>query len=63
MQKLIKGYFSPLLFGLAFLAPLIAQSLTALGISAGAPALGIGLAVGGVLGLMAQLRGSWLWVK
>jgi hypothetical protein len=63
MQKLIKGYFSPLLFGLAFLTPLIAQSLTALGISTGTPALITGLAIGGGLGLMAQLRGSWLWVK
>lgn len=62
-EKLIKGYFSPLLFGVAFLGPLIAQSLIAANLATGTPALITGLVLGGGLGLMAQLRGSWLWVK
>lgn len=63
MQKLIKWYFSPLLFGLAFMAPLTAQILIALGIETPVAPIVIGLIVGGGLGLMAQFRGSWLWIK
>lgn len=63
-MKLISFLFSPIVFGLGFLAPLIAQMLTAseLGI-AGMDNIYIGLIIGGLLGLIAQLRGSWVWVK
>ena len=52
----------PLLFGLAFMAPLIAQSLNALGWPAplGLAPLTFGLVVGGALGALATLRGRWV---
>lgn len=52
----------PLLFGLGFLAPLVAQTLIALNIDGvfGLPPLSIGLGVGGLYGLVAQLRGRWI---
>ena len=52
----------PLLFGVGFLAPLIAQSLDALGWPAplGLTPLAFGLVVGGALGLIANLRGRWV---
>ncbi|MDG1207136.1 MAG: hypothetical protein P8N51_17340 [Pseudomonadales bacterium] len=62
--KIIGLVFSPIVFSIAFLAPLIAQSLTALNISFdGIPNIAVGLVIGGCLGLMAHLRGSWVWVK
>lgn len=63
-MKLLGLLFSPLVFGLAFLAPLIAQSLIAVGLpTAGINPLWVGFIVGGGLGLAAQIRGSWFWVK
>lgn len=62
-KKLIGAIFSPLVFGLGFVAPLSAQILTVSGYSASIDNIYIGLAIGGSLGLMAQLRGSWVWVK
>lgn len=63
-MAVLRAIFSvgPLLFGLGFLAPLIAQSLQALAVTTplGLPPLAIGLAVGGVLGLVATLRGRWV---
>ena len=54
--------WGPLWFGLAFLAPLVAQSLDALALEAPLfPSnLAFGLTVGGVGGFIAKLRGSWL---
>ena len=64
MQSLIKLLFSPLAFGVGFLAPLVAQSLELASVSTGAvPPIVIGLLVGVGLGLMAQLRGSWICLK
>lgn len=63
MKNLIKWYFSPLVFGVAFIAPLTAQILVAQGIETPVAPIAIGLVVGGGLGVMAQLRGSWLWIK
>ena len=63
MQKLIRSIFTPVAFGLGFLAPLIAQTLTALEFSSDVPNLVVGLIIGLSLGIMAQLRGSWVWVK
>jgi hypothetical protein len=54
--------WGPLLFGIGFIAPLIAQSLDA----AGAPTLlglshlQLGLAIGIVSGAVATRRGSWV---
>ena len=62
-MKFIRYLFTPLVFGLGFFAPLIAQVLDAAGFDFGINNLVIGLVVGGGLGLMAQLRGSWVWVK
>lgn len=63
-MKLLGFLFSPLVFGLAFLAPLIGQSLLALNWQiAGVDTIWVGLVIGGGLGLMAQIRGSWFWVR
>jgi hypothetical protein len=60
----VKVLFSPIVFGLGFIGPLSAEIITALEISLpiGTP-LYWGLLIGGLLGLMAQVRGSWIWVK
>ena len=52
----------PFWFGIAFLAPFIAQSLDALGWTAplGSSNLVFGLVVGAGLGAVANLRGRWL---
>ncbi|TFU03219.1 hypothetical protein EUV02_08470 [Polymorphobacter arshaanensis] len=52
----------PLLFGLGFLAPLAVQIITRTGLT---PPFGLtpmlaGLLVGGTLGAIANLRGSWI---
>ncbi len=54
--------WGPVLFGVGFLAPLIAQSLEAARVSGpgGVPALGIGLVIGTAAGLAAKRRGRWL---
>ncbi len=61
---LVRGIFSvgPLLFGIGFLAPLIAQVLqqTAAPAPFGLSPLLFGLLIGGALGLVATLRGRWL---
>lgn len=63
-MPLIKGFFllGPLIFGLAFIAPLTAQIFAALAYS---PPLGIeplvaGFILGGTWGTLATLRGRWL---
>ncbi|MEM1149645.1 MAG: hypothetical protein AAGI03_03695 [Pseudomonadota bacterium] len=55
-------YFGPLFFGFGFLAPLIAQSIVALGWAApfGLSPLVFGLLLGGGYGLVAQVRGRWI---
>jgi len=60
----VKVLFSPIVFGLAFIGPLSAEIITALAVPLpiGTP-LHWGLLIGGLLGLMAQVRGSWVWVK
>jgi hypothetical protein len=54
--------FMPFFFGIGFIAPLIAQSLTALGVTApfGLSNVAFGLAIGAPWGLYATLRGRWL---
>jgi hypothetical protein len=64
MKKLVGVLFSPFVFSLGFLAPLIAELLNLAEISVfGIETIYIGLLVGGLLGLVAQRRGSWIWVK
>lgn len=63
-MKIISMLFSPFIFGIGFLAPLIAQSMTLFGYSIeGIHNLVPGLLIGGLWGLMAQYRGSWVWVN
>jgi hypothetical protein len=64
MQMILKILLSPFVFGVGFVAPLIAQSLSALGVLPwGIESILIGLGAGAALGLIAQLRGSWVWIK
>jgi hypothetical protein len=56
------GPWGPVLFGIGFLAPLIAQSMEAMEI---APPFGLtfiqtGLLIGTGLGFAAKLRGRWI---
>ena len=63
-MKLILLLLSPLVFGLGFFAPLIAQCMTQFGLSIGnIDNLIVGLVIGGLWGVMAQYRGSWVWVN
>ena len=52
----------PILFGVGFLAPLVAQSMDVLGCQApfGSSRIVFGLLVGISLGLVAKCRGSWV---
>ena len=63
IKKLIGVLLSPVVFGLGFIAPLVAQTLTRLDVSMGIENVYVGLIVGLSLGLMAQFRGSWVWMK
>ena len=59
---LIKLLLTPLAFALGFLAPLIAQSMTALELGVtGIPNIVVGLVVALAIGFVAQIRGGWLW--
>ena len=62
MSYLLKLMLSPLAFALGFLAPIISQCAEALGWGIpGVSDLTLGLALGLVIGVTAQLRGGWLW--
>jgi hypothetical protein len=52
----------PVLFGVAFLAPLIAQSLEAVSLTApfGLERIHFGLGLGLTLGVIAAMRGRWV---
>jgi len=64
MEKAIRTlfYFGPLLFAFGFIAPLVAQSVTALGLTPpfALTPLHSGLIIAALLGLAAQVRGRWL---
>ena len=63
-MKLIELLLSPIAFSIGFLAPLLAQVLLAINTELSTPiAYGTGLAISISLGIVAQSRGSWLWVK
>jgi len=57
--------FGPLVFGFGFMAPLFAEviSRTEVSVPFGLTPLLGGLILGGGLGLIAQIRGSWIWQK
>lgn len=57
--------FGPLIFGVGFMAPLFAELFARVGMSLpfGLTPLLAGLLLGGGLGLIAQMRGSWIWQK
>lgn len=64
MELALKKLFTvmPFLFGIGFIAPLIAQSLAAWHWDApfGLSRIGFGLAIGGLWGLYATIRGRWI---
>ncbi len=53
----------PILFGIGFLAPVIAAAITASGLDApaGLSAIQFGLLTGIILGVIARQRRTWLW--
>ena len=63
-MKLIELFLSPIAFSIGFLAPLLAQGMLAMNTELSTPvAYGAGLAISISFGIVAQSRGSWLWVK
>lgn len=54
--------WGPVLFGIGFIAPLVAQSLDAASVSApmGLSPVQLGLVIGISLGGVARLRGTWI---
>ena len=60
LKKLV--YVMPFLFGIGFIAPLIAQTMTYWDIAApfGMSRIAFGLLIGAPWGLYAVLRGRWL---
>lgn len=63
-MKIIRFLFSPLIFSLGFIAPLLAAVLSAGGLAInGIENITIALVIAGLWGVMAQYRGSWVWVK
>ena len=64
MEQLITIFLSPMAFAIGFLWPLVTQSLIALGmINNEVQAIIVGAFVALLLGLMAQSRRSWIWIK
>ena len=65
--KLIELIFKygALIFGVGFMAPLFAELIARAGMSVplGLTPLLAGLILGGGFGLIAQIRGSWIWAK
>lgn len=64
METAVKKLFEimPFLFGIGFIAPLIAQTMAANDLSApfDVSPITLGLAIGGTWGLIANIRGRWL---
>ena len=63
-QRALRGVFfiMPFLFGLGFIAPVTAEILSRFGLGApvGLSTIQFGLLFGGLWGLYATVRGSWL---
>ncbi|HEX7710458.1 MAG TPA: hypothetical protein VF418_05925 [Sphingomonadaceae bacterium] len=64
MEVFIRKLFSimPFLFGIGFIAPLVAQLMALAGIGGplGISRIGCGLLLGGAWGLYANIKGRWL---
>ena len=64
MQQALKSIFfvMPFLFGIGFIAPLTAELMTIYDVDAplALSRIGFGLVFGGLWGLYATVRGSWL---
>ena len=64
MQLFFTILLAPLTFAILFIWPLITQGTVALGLmESGWPAIIVGAAIALPLGLVAQIRGSWVWIK
>ena len=64
MKHIFGLLLSPMAFAIGFLWPLVTQLTIALGLAApGWAAIAVGATVAIPLGLMAQRRGSWIWIK
>ena len=64
MKTLFGILLSPLAFAIGFLWPLVTQTAIALDLmAAGAEAILLGAAIAIPFGLLAQFRGSWVWIK
>lgn len=64
MQVVLKFLLSPIAFALGFVWPLLTQSLLHSGwIVDTTQALIIGGVIAITFGIVAQLRGSWIWIK
>ncbi len=65
--KLIELIFKygALIFGVGFMAPLFAELIARAGVALpfGLTPIVAGLILGGGFGLIAQIRGSWIWAK
>ena len=64
MRAIAFGFsLGPILFGIGFLAPLIAALWSAANIGAplGVTPIQFGLGLGIIMGLMARQRRTWLW--
>ena len=64
METLIKILLSPMTFAIGFLMPFLAQTMITVGFMPnGWQVYAVSGLVAMTFGLMAQLRGSWIWVK
>ena len=64
MQQLVTALLSPMAFAIGFLWPLATQTLLALEVmTVGWQALLLGAVIALPLGAIAQVRGSWLWIR
>ncbi|GEM_PF-276676 len=64
MNIIIGILFSPMAFALCFLWPLVTQLVVALQfLESGWPAIVFGAVIATGLGLLAQFRESWVWIK
>ena len=64
MRRVVEILLSPIAFALGFLWPLTAQTLLATGtVAEPMNAYLVAIAVLTPFAIMAQVRGSWLWVK
>ena len=64
MQQTIKYFFSPVAFAIGFIWPLTVQVLNGLAVTTpGWQTWLIAFAAVMPFALMAQIRGSWIWIK